>query len=134
MKLSILVADDDPLIRTLIAVSVADMAETTQAGDGDEALNLFEQGKFDLAMIDRDMPGRNGLEVIQAIRSTCSEIPIIMVTAEARREQVLQAIQAGASDYVLKPCNGDVLREKLKKFCSKAASHSCVETDGRGSQ
>ncbi len=116
MSLNILVADDDPLMRTLIAVSLGDIAETTQAADGDQALALLEQCSFDLAIIDWDMPGTNGLEVIKAIRAGNSQIPIIMVTAEAEREQVVRAIKAGASDYLVKPFDGSTLRAKLERF------------------
>ena len=116
MRLNILLADDDPLMRTLIAVSLKDMAEITQVADGDQALALLEEDTFDLAIIDWDMPGTDGLEVIKSIRASGCQMPIIMVTAEAAREQVMRAVQAGASDYLIKPFDGDVLRAKLKRF------------------
>lgn len=116
MSLNILVADDDPLMRTLISVSLGDIAETTQAADGDQALALLEQCAFDLAIIDWDMPGTDGLEVIQTLRAGNSQMPIIMVTAEAGREQVMRAIRAGASDYLIKPFDGSTLRAKLQRF------------------
>jgi two-component system chemotaxis response regulator CheY len=116
MTLNILVADDDPLMRTLVAISLGDMAETTQATDGDQALALLEQDEFDLAIIDWDMPGTDGLDVIKTIRAHGSQVPVIMVTAEAEREQVIRAIRAGVSDYLTKPFDGGTLRAKVKKI------------------
>jgi len=116
MRRRVLVADDDPLMRTLIVVSLGSALEATEAADGDEALTQLEQNRFDLAIIDWDMPGTNGLDVIKTIRANGSQVPIIMVTAKAEREQVVQALRAGVSDYLIKPFDSSVLREKLDKF------------------
>ena len=116
MSRRVLVADDDPLMRTFIVVSIGSAAEVTEAVDGDEALKLLEQHSFDLAIIDWDMPGTNGLDVIRTIRAKGSQVPIVMVTAKAEREQVVQALQAGVSDYLIKPFESSVLRQKLNKF------------------
>ena len=116
MSRRILVADDDPLMRTFIVVSIGSAGETTEAVDGDEALTLLEQDSFDLALIDWDMPGRNGLDVIRTIRAKGSQVPIIMVTGKAEREQVVQALEAGVSDYLIKPFESSALRKKLDKL------------------
>ncbi|HUT13593.1 MAG TPA: response regulator [Thermoguttaceae bacterium] len=118
MSLKVLVADDDCLMRTFVSVSLAGFAdaEVTEAADGDEALALFEQDDFDLVLLDWDMPGKNGLEIIKAIRGRGCRVPVIMVTAHAEREQVVTALQSGASDYLIKPFRSEALREKLKKF------------------
>ena len=101
------------ILRSLEAVGVT---ETTEAADGDEAVALFKPGDFDMVLTDWNMPGKTGLEVVSEIRSQDSEIPIIMVTTEAEKRRVVQAIQAGVSDYLVKPFTADTLREKLEKF------------------
>ena len=100
------------ILRSLNAVGVPSAVE---AADGEEALKLFSPGDFDLVLTDWNMPGKNGLEVIQEIRSRDPDIPIIMVTTEAEKTRVLEAIQAGVSDYLVKPFTADALREKLEK-------------------
>ncbi len=119
----ILIADDDPLMRTLIAVSVSGMegTDTVEAADGAEALAVFERESFDLVITDWDMPGTSGLDVLKTIRAKGSEVPVIMVTATAEKEMVVEALVAGASDYIIKPFESAVLWGKLKKFCRRLA-------------
>jgi len=100
------------IVRSLLAVGVEN---TTEAADGTEAVNAFKPGEFDLVLTDWNMPGKNGLEVVKEIRGQDANIPIIMVTTEAEKDRVVQAIQAGVSDYLVKPFNADTLREKLEK-------------------
>ncbi len=117
MSKRVLVADDSStmrkiIVRSLLAVGVED---TTEAADGTEAVNLFKPGEFDLVLTDWNMPGKNGLEVVEDIRKQDANIPIIMVTTEAEKDRVVQAIKAGVSDYLVKPFSADTLREKLEK-------------------
>jgi len=113
----VLVADDSStmrkiILRSLQAVGVKDVAE---AADGQEAIALFAPGKFDLVLTDWNMPGMNGLELLKAIRAQDTTIPVIMVTTEAEKSRILEAIQAGVTDYLVKPFQPDALREKLEK-------------------
>ena len=117
MSIRILVADDDPLMRTFAVVSLGDIAETVEAADGDEALALLKESEFDLVLLDWDMPGPDGLDVLKTVRALGLRIPIIMVTGQAERVHVLKAIHAGATDYLIKPFESGVLREKVEKFC-----------------
>lgn len=117
MSKRVLVADDSStmrkiIVRSLLAVGVQD---TTEAADGAEAVSKFQPGSFDMVLTDWNMPGKSGLEVVQEIRQQDPNIPIIMVTTEAEKERVVQAIEAGVSDYLVKPFNADTLREKLEK-------------------
>jgi two-component system chemotaxis response regulator CheY len=100
------------ILRSLAAVGVN---EATEAADGAEAIALFKPGAFDLVLTDWNMPNKSGLEVVQAIRAQDPKVPIIMVTTEAEKGRVLQAIEAGVSDYLVKPFTADTLREKLQK-------------------
>ena len=127
MSVSILVADDDALMRTFIALSLRDLARTIEVADGDEALAALDQQEFDLAIIDWDMPGTDGLEIVEIIRAAGSRLPVLMVTAEAEREQVVRALKAGVSDYLIKPFESGVLRTRLIKLCPQMQIDSLPE-------
>ncbi|MDR1384397.1 MAG: response regulator [Planctomycetaceae bacterium] len=113
----VLVADDSSTMRKIIlrSLQAVGVTEVTEAADGAEAISLFKPGTFDLVLTDWNMPGMTGLEVLQSIRAQDANIPVIMVTTEAEKNRVLQAIQAGVSDYLVKPFTADTLREKLEK-------------------
>jgi len=98
-------------LRSLEAVGVSSAVE---ASGGIEALERFQPGQFDLVLTDWNMPGKTGLEVVREIRAQDANVPIIMVTTEAERQRVVQAIEAGVTDYLVKPFTADTL-EKLEK-------------------
>lgn len=112
----VLVADDSSTMRKIIVRSLqaVGVSDTVEAGDGSEAVGLFQSGAFDMVLTDWNMPGKTGLEVVQEIRAKDANVPIIMVTTEAEKGRVMQAIQAGVSDYLVKPFTADTLREKLE--------------------
>ncbi len=117
MSLQVLVADDSRTMRTIIRRSLESLgvSNIAEAGDGAEAFTLFQQKAFNLVLTDWNMPIKNGLDLIRDIRSQNKQVPIIMITTEAEKSQVLTAIQAGVSDYLVKPFTADVLRDKLSK-------------------
>jgi two-component system chemotaxis response regulator CheY len=117
MSSRVLVADDSSTMRKIIlrSLQAVGVTEVTEAGDGEEAIAKFQPGQFDMVLTDWNMPGKTGLEVVQDIRGRDSNIPIIMITTEAEKGRVLQAIQAGVSDNRVKPVTADTLREKLTK-------------------
>jgi len=117
MTAKVLVADDSSTMRKIILRSLhaVGVSQAVEAADGNEALALFKPGEFSLVLTDWNMPGKTGLEVIQEIRAKDPKVPIIMVTTEAEKSRVVQAIQAGVSDYLVKPFTADTLREKLTK-------------------
>lgn len=122
MSSKVLVADDSGtmrkiIIRSLNALSITDIVE---AVDGDEAWTLFQEESFDIVLTDWNMPGKTGLEVVQAIRATGSKVPIVLITTEGEKSRVLSAIQAGVSDYLVKPFDKDTLCSKLEKHLSIA--------------
>ncbi len=117
MSARVLVADDSTtmrkiILRSLQAVGVPDAVE---AADGAEAVRLFKPGEFDLVLTDWNMPNKSGLEVIQEIRKIDQNVKIIMVTTQSEKARVVEAINAGVSDYLVKPFSADMLREKLEK-------------------
>ena len=113
----VLVADDSSTMRKIIlrSLQAVGVKDVTEAADGSEAVALFAPGKFDLVLTDWNMPGMTGLEVLKAVREQDQKIPVIMVTTEAEKSRVLEAIQAGVTDYLVKPFTADTLREKLEK-------------------
>ena len=117
MNSRVLVADDSSTMRRIIirSLSAVGSASAVEAANGQEAVDKFKPGDFDLVLTDWNMPHKNGLEVITEIRAMDADVPIIMVTTEAEKSRVLEAIQAGVSDYLVKPFTADMLKEKLKK-------------------
>jgi len=117
MNPKILVADDSATMRGIIcrqlrAVGCTDLYE---ASDGDDALRYYEPGKFDLILLDWNMPGKTGREVIEEIRALDSDTVIFLVTTQAEKGRVMAAMQAGVTDYLVKPFTAETLREKMEK-------------------
>ncbi|MGA2255656.1 MAG: response regulator [Thermoguttaceae bacterium] len=118
MGQKVLVADDSGTMRRIIirSFNALGINEVTEAEDGEVALAKFSAAPFDIVITDWNMPRKTGLEVIQGIRGQGSSVPIIMVTTESEKRNVLAAITAGVSDYLVKPFDTEQLREKLLKF------------------
>ncbi len=120
MNLRVLIADDSSTIRAMVINTLETLSVTAivEAEDGTDALEAFRQEDFDLLVVDWQMPGLNGLEVVEAVRSAGSAVPIVMITGVATgKEHVLSAMKAGVSDYLIKPFDLGVLRGKLGKHC-----------------
>ena len=116
--MKVLVADDSGIMRKIIirslkAIGVNDIVE---AANGQEAIDAYKATPVDLILTDWNMPEKSGLDVVTEIRALDSQVPIIMVTTEAQKGQVIAAIQAGVNDYLTKPFEADDLRAKLDKF------------------
>ena len=114
----VLVADDSGTMRKIIirSLNAVGIRDVTEACDGQDALDKFNVDSFDLVLTDWNMPNKTGLELIQGIRATGSRVPILMITTEAEKRRVMDAIQAGVTDYLVKPFDSDVLRAKLEKL------------------
>ncbi len=118
MCAKVLVEDDSGtmrkiIVRSLNALGVTDVVE---AGDGSDGLDAFKAQQFDIVLTDWNMPRMTGLEFLKAIRASGSEVPVILITTEAEKGRVLEAVQAGVSDYLVKPFETEGLRAKLQKF------------------
>jgi two-component system chemotaxis response regulator CheY len=118
MGMRVLVADASNTMRKIMlrALQEAGAASTAEAANGLEAIKKFKSGEYDLVLTDWEMPGKSGLELVKMIRRLDAHVPIIMVTTEAEKTRVLQAIAAGVTDYLVKPFTADTLREKLQKY------------------
>jgi two-component system chemotaxis response regulator CheY len=117
----VLVADQSEAMRTTLRRSLDSVGLTgaVEAADGQQALDLFKAGGgFDLVLTDWNLPSKSGVELVREIRALDPKIPIIMVTSQATKAHVLEAIGAGVSDYVVKPFPPELLRKKLARFAS----------------
>lgn len=112
-----LVVDDFSTMRRIVRSLLRDIgfSNIEEAENGSEALAKLKSAKFDFLVTDWNMPVMTGLELLKAIRATegLKELPVLLVTAEAKREQIIEAAQAGVSGYVVKPFTAAVLEEKL---------------------
>jgi two-component system chemotaxis response regulator CheY len=117
MSKKVLVADDSGTMRKIIirSLNALEITDVVEAGDGAEAFELFKQHDFTLVLTDWNMPLQSGLDLLRNIRGTGSQVPVVLITTEAEKSRVLEAVQAGASDYLVKPFQADGLREKIEK-------------------
>ncbi|MBI5267486.1 MAG: response regulator [candidate division Zixibacteria bacterium] len=103
-----------------IIVSVlkkAGVNDISEVNNGQEALDVLKQDKdIGLVLLDWNMPVMTGIETLKHIRTTNKQLPVVMVTTESEKERVVEAIKAGANDYMLKPFNPDDVLEKLRKY------------------
>ncbi len=90
----------------------------TEADDGKTALPMLQEGQYDFLITDWNMPGMPGIDLLQAVRSDSklAKLPVLMLTAEAKREQIVRAAQAGVNGYVIKPFTAVTPKEKLDKI------------------
>ena len=118
--LKFLVVDDFSTMRRIIKNLLNDLgyANVSEADDGKTALPMLQSGGFDFLITDWNMPGMPGLDLIKAVRADAklSKMPVLMLTAEAKREQIIEAAQAGVNGYVIKPFTAETLKEKLDKI------------------
>jgi two-component system chemotaxis response regulator CheY len=123
MSTKVLVADDSGTMRKIIIRSLhaLGMEDVTEAVDGAEAVAKFVPGEFQLVLTDWNMPNKSGLEAAREIRALDANVKIIMITTEAEKSRVLEAIQAGVSDYLTKPFTPDALRAKIDKHTPQTA-------------
>lgn len=120
MSEKVLVVDDSGTMRKIIirALNAVGFTDIVEAADGVEGLAKFREQGFQLVLTDWNMPNKTGLDLTREIRAMGSSVPIIMVTTEGEKSRVLEAISAGASNYLVKPFTADVLREKLMAYVS----------------
>ena len=120
-----LVVDDFSTMRRIIKNLLHDLGyqHVTEADDGNTALPLLKAGGIDFLITDWNMPGMPGLELLKAVRADqkLAKMPVLMLTAEAKREQIVEAAKAGVSGYVIKPFTAETLKEKLDKILGAAS-------------
>ena len=118
-NMRILVVDDFATMRRIVKNLLRDLGfnNTCEADDGATALPLLQAEKFDFVITDWNMPKMQGIDLLQAMRldPNLKTIPVLMVTAEAKREQIVRAANAGVNGYIVKPFTADVLKTKIEK-------------------
>jgi two-component system chemotaxis response regulator CheY len=118
--MKILVVDDFSTMRRIIKNLLSDLGFTNvhEADDGSSALPLLRSGSFDFVITDWNMPKMKGIDLLRQVRSDprLTRLPVLMVTAEAKRDQIIEAAQAGVNGYIVKPFNAVTLKEKIDKI------------------
>ncbi|HAE77806.1 chemotaxis response regulator CheY [Morganella morganii] len=121
--LNFLVVDDFSTMRRIVRNLLKELGynKIEEAEDGVDALEKIRTGQIDFVVADWNMPNMDGLELLKTIRAddALKHIPVMMVTAEAKKENIIAAAQAGASGYVVKPFTAAILEEKLNKVFEK---------------
>jgi two-component system chemotaxis response regulator CheY len=124
--LKFLIVDDFSTMRRIVRGLLKEMGcnNADEAEDGAVALNMLKNGKFDFVVSDINMPNMNGFELLKAIKAddALKHLPVLMVTAEARKEDIVMAAQSGAAGYIVKPFTKATLEEKLQKILQKLAT------------
>ena len=119
-NMKILVVDDFATMRKIVRNILRQIGlnNVTEADDGATALPILQSQSFDLIISDWNMPKMNGLDLLKAVRADpqFKSTPFLMVTAEALKENIIAATQAGVSNYIVKPFNAATLEEKIKKI------------------
>jgi len=125
-NMRILVVDDFATMRRIVKNLLTDLGFTNmaEAEDGHSALAALRASSFDFVVTDWNMPGMTGIELLKAIRADekLKTLPVLMVTAEAKREQIIEAAQNGVNGYIIKPFTAQTLQEKLDKVFERLAA------------
>lgn len=118
--MKILIVDDFSTMRRIIKNLLRDLGytNTLEADDGLTALPMLQNGNFDFLVTDWNMPGMQGIDLLKAVRSdeNLAGLPVMMVTAESKRDQIVEAAQAGVNGYIVKPFTATTLKEKIDKI------------------
>lgn len=124
--MKILVVDDFSTMRRIIKNLLRDLgfSNADEADDGNSALPMLKTGKYDFLITDWNMPGMTGIDLLRNLRAddALKNLPVLMVTAEAKRDQIVAAAQAGVNGYVVKPFTAAVLKEKIEKIFERIDS------------
>lgn len=126
--MKILIVDDFSTMRRIIKNLLRDLGfnNTQEADDGTTALPILEGGGIDFLITDWNMPGMQGIDLLKAVRADdkLSTLPVLMVTAETKREQIIEAAQAGVNGYIVKPFTAATLKEKIEKIFERINAQS----------
>lgn len=121
--MNILVVDDHESMRRIVKQALNDLGfkNVEMADDGSTALPMLKEGKFDFLVSDWNMPEMQGIDLLKAVRadSNIAKMPVLMITAEAKKEQIIEAAKSGVNDYVIKPFNRETLNTKIENVFAK---------------
>ena len=119
-----LVVDDSAVMRKVLigALARASFTDVDQASDGAEAVAAASQNDYGLVLMDWNMPGMLGIDAVRAIRAQGKTMPIIMVTTEAEKSRIIDAIKAGANNYIIKPFEPGTIVAKIQDVLAKVGA------------
>ena len=124
--LKFLIVDDFSTMRRIVRGLLKEMGcnNVDEAEDGQVALNMLKSNHFDFVVSDINMPNMNGFDLLKAVKAdpALKHLPVLMVTAEARKEDIVLAAQSGAAGYIVKPFTKATLEEKVQKILQKMAA------------
>lgn len=127
-NMKILIVDDFSTMRRIIKNLLRDLGfnNTQEADDGKTGLPMLQTGNFDFLITDWNMPGMTGIDLLKAVRADekLASLPVLMVTAEAKKDQIVEAAQAGVNGYIVKPFTAQTLKEKIDKIFERLAATS----------
>jgi two-component system chemotaxis response regulator CheY len=119
-NMKILIVDDYSTMRRIIKNVLHEIGfdNTDEADDGKTALPMLQAGNYDFLITDWNMPGMQGIDLLKAVRATerIAKLPVLLVTAEAKREQIVMAAEVGVNGYIVKPFTPETLKEKISKI------------------
>ena len=120
LSMKILIVDDFSTMRRIIKniLKQIGFANVDEAENGQVALSKIADGNYDFVISDWNMPEMNGIELLKSVRAneTTKDLPFLMVTAEAKKENVVEAVKAGVNNYIVKPFTAETLQEKISKI------------------
>jgi two-component system chemotaxis response regulator CheY len=128
LSLKVLVVDDMMSMRNIVKRALLEIGYTDihDALNGEDALEKLKSGGFGLVLLDWNMPIMSGIELLRIIRAdpALQTLPVLMITAEAKMDNIMEAVQTGVSDYLVKPFSGQALQEKLEKMFQKLSKEN----------
>lgn len=120
LNMKILVVDDHESMRRIEKQILNDLGypNVDMADDGSTALPMLQSGNYDFVISDWNMPKMEGLELLRAIRADArlTKTPVLLVTAESKKEKIIEAVKAGVNDYVVKPFNAEIIKAKIARI------------------
>ncbi len=120
LNMKILVVDDHESMRRIEKQILNDLGypNVDMADDGTTALPMLQAGNYDFVISDWNMPKMEGLELLRAIRADAklTKTPVLLVTAESKKEKIIEAVKAGVNDYVVKPFNAEIIKAKIARI------------------
>lgn len=127
-NMRILIVDDYSTMRRIIKNLMRELgfANCDEADDGTTALPMLKTGKYDFLITDWNMPGMSGIDLLANVRndSAMADMPVLMVTAQAKKTEIVRAAQAGVSGYVVKPFTAETLKEKINKIFERLEANA----------
>jgi two-component system chemotaxis response regulator CheY len=128
LKMKILVVDDFSTMRRIVKNLLKQLGyeNIDEAEDGEQALAKLRANRFQFVVSDWNMPNMTGIELLKNVRNDpeLKSLPFLMVTAEAEKEKVVEAIKAGVNNYIIKPFTAEILKEKMDKIFERLAANS----------